>query len=105
MIVVDASAILASLLGEPGAEVVDGHLANALVSAVNVAEVLSRMVGRGGRVDVIRDTLLNAGVKVEPVEHVSRRLRRLSSLRRGAPACRSATGCAWRSRCAKACRC
>ena len=46
--VLDASALLAYLLNEPGSAVVDAMLAEgAAISAVNYAEVLSRMGDRG----------------------------------------------------------
>jgi|ERR1700722_5139980 ribonuclease VapC len=45
--VMDASAVLASLNGEPGAEVVDAALAGSMVSAVNFAEVVSKLIVRG----------------------------------------------------------
>ena len=45
--VLDASAMLAFALGEPGGDIVDGYLGDALASAVNVAEVGSRMVDLG----------------------------------------------------------
>lgn len=43
MIVLDASALLAYLFGEPGAEVVVGLLDEAVLSAVNEVEVLTRI--------------------------------------------------------------
>ena len=43
MIVLDASAALAYVFAEPGAEAVDGAMDGAFMSAVNWAEVLSRM--------------------------------------------------------------
>ena len=45
--VLDASAILAFLNGEPGGEVVDGYLGGAAASAVNVAEVGARLSDLG----------------------------------------------------------
>lgn len=45
--VLDASAILALLLREPGAEAVTALLPGALLSAVNHAEVLSKLCDRG----------------------------------------------------------
>lgn len=46
--VLDASALLAYLLDEPGADVVDAALAEgAVINAVNYAEVLSRLADRG----------------------------------------------------------
>jgi PIN domain nuclease of toxin-antitoxin system len=46
-VVLDASALIASLLGEPGADVVDGALDGAIMSTVNLAEVAGHF-GRGG---------------------------------------------------------
>ena len=43
MIVLDASALMALLLSEPGQKVVAEHVAGAAISAVNLAEVLARM--------------------------------------------------------------
>lgn len=45
--VLDASAILALLRGEPGAEQVEGILRDALVSVVNEAEVIGRLISGG----------------------------------------------------------
>jgi ribonuclease VapC len=43
----DASAVLAALGEEPGREVVDAALPGALLSTVNLAEVISKLVDRG----------------------------------------------------------
>lgn len=51
--VLDASALLALLLGEPGAEVVRAALADAAMSTVNLAEV----VGHYARRDVARERI------------------------------------------------
>lgn len=45
--VLDASAVLAVIHGEPGADVVTLALQDALISAVNYAEVISKLVERG----------------------------------------------------------
>ncbi len=42
MIVLDASALIALLLAEPGRETVEEHIATTAISAVNLAEVLAR---------------------------------------------------------------
>jgi ribonuclease VapC len=46
--VLDASAILAVLNSEPGAELVRASLAGAVMSAVNYSEVLKKTIERGG---------------------------------------------------------
>ena len=43
----DASAVLASLQGEPGADVVDAALAGSAISMINFAEVVSKLISRG----------------------------------------------------------
>lgn len=45
--VLDASALLALLQGEPGAEVVGSMLEESAIGAVNYSEVLSRLIRRG----------------------------------------------------------
>jgi ribonuclease VapC len=43
----DSSAVLASIQGEPGAEVVDAALAGSVISMINFAEVVSKLISRG----------------------------------------------------------
>ena len=45
--VLDASALLAVLNGETGADIVVAHLDDAIISTVNYAEVISKLVERG----------------------------------------------------------
>lgn len=45
--VLDASALLAWLQEEPGAEVVEGYLSGSFVSAVNLSEVLQKSLAEG----------------------------------------------------------
>ena len=47
-VVLDASAILAMLLNEPGAEVVVPLVADSIISSVNLAEVIAKIEDRGG---------------------------------------------------------
>lgn len=47
MIVLDASALLILLLKEPGHEKVATYLSDSLISAVNLSEVLARLVRQG----------------------------------------------------------
>ena len=49
--VLDASAILALLLAEPGGERVDEAGPTALVSTVNLSEVVAKMLDRGASLD------------------------------------------------------
>lgn len=45
--VLDSSAILAMLNNEPGADVVEAELDDALISTVNYAEIIAKLVERG----------------------------------------------------------
>ena len=51
--VLDASALLAVMLDEPGAEVVEAHFEGAVISAVNLAEVGAKMIERGATPELI----------------------------------------------------
>jgi len=66
-VVLDASAVLVLLLDEPGAEVVAKILSDGVLSAVNLAEVLSKLTDRGADVSRLADDLVAAGVLVEPM--------------------------------------
>lgn len=50
-VVLDASALAALLMGEPGSDVIEAALPNAVITAVNLAEVLI-VLGRRG-IDVV----------------------------------------------------
>jgi PIN domain nuclease of toxin-antitoxin system len=45
--VLDSSAILASLNGEPGGDAIASLLAQSFVSSINLAEVVSKLIGAG----------------------------------------------------------
>jgi PIN domain nuclease of toxin-antitoxin system len=49
--VLDASAVLAVYLGEPGAEAAEGIIAGAMLSSVNYTEVISKALDRGRSFD------------------------------------------------------
>ena len=66
-VVLDASAVLVLLLDEPGAEVVVEVLSDGVLSAVNLAEVLSKLTDRGADVSGLAEDLVAAGVLVEPM--------------------------------------
>jgi ribonuclease VapC len=63
MYVLDASAIMAVLLDEDGADVVGPHLRDAEVSIVNVCEVLTKAAEQGADVDVVQRTLDSYGFR------------------------------------------
>jgi PIN domain nuclease of toxin-antitoxin system len=51
MVVLDASAVLAVLFREPGADVVEGYLASAIICAPNVTEVVTKLVDKDWSID------------------------------------------------------
>ncbi len=67
-IVFDASVILAHLNGEPGSERAAGLFGNALMSAVNVAEVVSKLAERGASLSLIRAALSRYGLQIAPFD-------------------------------------
>lgn len=67
-VVLDASAVLAWLLDEPGAEVVDPLLDGAQLSAVNLTEVLTKLLDRGQEVSSLPSELAALGVRIVPFD-------------------------------------
>lgn len=66
--VLDASAILALLNAEKGADLVQDMLPRAVVSAVNLAEVVTRLVAVGMPETEIQEALTLLGLKIIPFE-------------------------------------
>jgi PIN domain nuclease of toxin-antitoxin system len=62
--VLDASALLALLNDEKGAETVQGLLPEAVISSVNLAEVVARLSSAGMPENDIRDVLALLGLEV-----------------------------------------
>lgn len=67
MIVLDASAVLAFLQGEPGADRVESALAESVISAANWSEVAQKVMSRGGDWSLAAGLLEHYGLRVEPV--------------------------------------
>jgi PIN domain nuclease of toxin-antitoxin system len=64
-IVLDASAVLAVISEERGADnVIQALRRGAVMSAVNYAEVISKLVERGLRRELARATVLNIGIQI-----------------------------------------
>jgi ribonuclease VapC len=66
--VLDASAVLALVHGEPGAERVLAVLHRSALSAVNLAEVVGRLAERGGEPADIRRQLSRLPLEVVPLD-------------------------------------
>jgi PIN domain nuclease of toxin-antitoxin system len=65
--ILDASAVLALLHSEPGADTVAEELAAASLGAANLAEVIGKLVDVNVDVTQVRALLSAAGVVIEPV--------------------------------------
>jgi PIN domain nuclease of toxin-antitoxin system len=63
-VVLDSSAVLAVINAEPGADCVIAVLDGALLSAVNHAEVVTKLTERGVNRELARSTVLKIGVQV-----------------------------------------
>jgi PIN domain nuclease of toxin-antitoxin system len=66
--VLDASALLALLNTEKGADLVQDVLPHALLSAVNLAEVVTRLIAIGMPETEIQEALALLGLKIIPFE-------------------------------------
>ena len=62
--VIDASAILAVLLREPGSDVVETYYAQGIVSAVNLSEVAAKLCDLGMGAAEARDLLSALGLEI-----------------------------------------
>jgi PIN domain nuclease of toxin-antitoxin system len=67
-IILDASAILAAFFDEPGADRVAEQMGGALMSAVNYAEVIAKLVDRGTPREQILDIMAQLDVEVVPAD-------------------------------------
>ena len=66
--VLDASAVLALVKGEPGADVVRVRIARSVVSTVNVTEVGTKLVDWGMSSAGLRHVMLNLGFEIRPFD-------------------------------------
>ena len=66
--VLDASALLALLQQEPGAETVETLLEEAVISSVNWSEVVHKSLDRGVELDNLREDLEALGLNIAPFD-------------------------------------
>jgi len=64
--VLDASAVIAYLHQEPGCDVLEGLLDEAAISAVNLAEVATRLIDRGASQSEARKAIEDLGIETLP---------------------------------------
>lgn len=74
MTVLDASAVLALVHGEVGADVVAAEIGSAVLGTANLAEVVEKLVDAEVDAAPIRRLLLAAGVSLEPVSDLDAEL-------------------------------
>jgi len=72
--VLDASAVLALVHGEVGADVVAAEIGSAVLGTANLAEVVGKLVDAEVDAAPIRSLLLAAGVSLEPVSDLDAEL-------------------------------
>ena len=66
--VIDASALLALLKAEPGADIVAEALPGSVISAVNLSEVIAKLSETGMPENAIRQTLQPLGLEIIPFD-------------------------------------
>ncbi|MBS0279158.1 MAG: PIN domain-containing protein [Proteobacteria bacterium] len=74
MIILDSSALLAVLLGEPGADAVKATFSEAFISAASLAEILAKAERRGIPSEAAYKVIVNFGIGIIPVDTLQARI-------------------------------
>lgn len=83
--VLDASALLAVMLGEAGGDAVHAVLAQAQIGAVNLSEVVAKLQERGVPDDIVDQSLADLDLQVVPFDRdQAMRSGKLRTITRGA---------------------
>lgn len=67
--IIDASALLAILFDEPGADRAMAHSRNGIMSAVNLCESIERVVRVGGAAGLVTDAIARLELDILPFGH------------------------------------
>ena len=70
-LVLDASALLALLYLEPGSDLVESAIPGAMISTVNLSEVVAKLADRGMPESAIAETLSNVELDIRPFDAVA----------------------------------
>jgi PIN domain nuclease of toxin-antitoxin system len=60
--------VLASFYGEAGADIVDDIIRESIISTVNAAEVISKLVERGMTAAIAKSVLIDTGIEIAPFD-------------------------------------
>lgn len=85
-VVLDASAVLAYLQGEPGGDLVAEQMAAAVIGAVNLSEVIAKLVDKGLDDVAVDETLQSIGLEAVAFDAAQARaagLMRMATRQRG----------------------
>lgn len=67
-VVLDASAVIALLRSEPGCDIVQGAIADAIITAVNYSEVLKKTIERGGTGEAAASFVSGLSIAIIPFD-------------------------------------